>query len=1300
MTTAELEIKNVTDRLSYWIVQLRSIRSLYLYDGNKLAESISMKLLNLVYNLKLVDLNEEQANAAGIDLGDKAAGIAFQISTRDDNAKVIDSLRKVVKYDLAKDYPNGIRFLVLSDGGKVVFKEIKPTAILSTFDEDRDIVYIETLNRLIKRIYETDEARFWAIKEVLEKEIKYPNPAPDENGVFVNSGDLLALVKEELQKNEQYRSSQSVSFATEFAPDFSLPILSPISQRQETVNEHLAKLEVTSILWITGGIGTGKTGLAYLLGKHFEPGVFWIDMRDYLEGDFALQIVKQLCSHLGVEAQSSFTGTLSNLVGKLPVGAVFILNDFPNVAGKEKLKQGFTRLLQALDQGGVKVIITSNYPLYSELEVALHQRIIPLTIQPFTDEEVGDVLRYYGGDDSFVKDNQLVVNAVTDGHALLINAAARYLRDHDWDLSDQAFTDLFKSNYGQEYTSEIYSRIIDTTQNEETKNLLYRMAAVLGSFSDNEIAVVGAVDPVITGIHERSQLLKGFWLQESDRGRFQLSPMVKRLPSNLTEASWQAIKAALGDHILSKGRLSQIDASTALSYYLEGKEFVKLAGVLLRVLEESTKNPALFFDWGFALFWYYAAIPSEVPPFFKVMIRAFQIQVSLAAGRDTDYLGSDLEQLLQEEGGDTVAKAYGCLTISHLTLRKDPVKSFRYLIQAKHGIAALDRQVSAVYVSENNWKDYIWTSFYSLRTQSQFVNWFAQFDQIKGEIDIDALEQVGQYVAAAHNLVQVAAGTTNENATDTVNTLETVYRAAIDADLPLMAVYAVRYLISIQADHFKDLQAAEQYIVDNVALIESKPIYTYLLKEQYGRQLFYVGKKEEALKVLSEVIDIPVASPFLEGVEGYRVYAQLISESNEAIAHDYICKALEKVLGDPSNGEVLRVKIQAEVGISFWLNGDNTKALYQLAAAYERLMKIYSGSQEEQAAIIRLASDANYIKAMLIDGKPPTKTADGGDYAIPTRGHYFHDNANLLADGFYFEERRFMGTIVFEEAFWYLNYYASARTWAFYGMEICLSLAESKYFPVLLKTLSYLVIDRQYVKAINLYGEIERRLQQIKQRIDEGENLEGFIQARALMSVKSDAFFYQVVVQPIAITIVHDVVVKRATIADYRPLLKDVFTAMEGIHLFDPASLEFLRQLFDAVLFQGINRQQLEDLVKTYTGPYVSQMTSTGYLLQSISADAQGSAWLHLSIHKEFEATQHLCPPFFKFEVLSFLEGFWIQKFEDYSQQVEDRAFWRSKSIPYIQAAEPSQKIKSLFKTIVHHLNVPTPPSIDDWLDS
>lgn len=324
------------------------LNGIYLYDVNKFAEPLSLKLLNLLYDLELKDLNEEQANAPGVDLVDRAKGVAFQISSRTDNSKVINTLRKAVDEKFADDYPNGIRFLVLSEA-RFAFKEIKPTRILPSFDEKRDIVYPEDVAKQIKRIYENDEVKFRKLKDLLQKEIPYPEPIQPESQPDTTA--LLKLLQQQLEQTSKV-SAPPITIEASYEADLSLPVFSLASQRTQTVDGFMGVLETRPTVWIWGSVDTGKSALAYLIARHYEPAAFWLDLRNADAEALFPKIVPLLASYLDVPLTKSWKENLNVLAGKFPPNSLLVINDLTDLAGKNKTKQEFAAFCQTIAQTG------------------------------------------------------------------------------------------------------------------------------------------------------------------------------------------------------------------------------------------------------------------------------------------------------------------------------------------------------------------------------------------------------------------------------------------------------------------------------------------------------------------------------------------------------------------------------------------------------------------------------------------------------------------------------------------------------------------------------------------------------------------------------------------------------------------------------------------------------------------------------------------------------------------------------------------------------------------------------------
>jgi hypothetical protein len=169
-------MERVNQLLSRWLTEIKLNNAISLYDINKYAEDLVVRLLNAIYGYNLVNLSVKHAHIPFIDLGDPEAGIAFQVTTRLDIQKIKISLEGFVK-NFHKDFPGGIRFLVLSlekSGIDRLKKSMRLKEIFPGFDPQKHIIGVEDMVRVIARLNIDDKIRFTRVLDILEEELAVP----------------------------------------------------------------------------------------------------------------------------------------------------------------------------------------------------------------------------------------------------------------------------------------------------------------------------------------------------------------------------------------------------------------------------------------------------------------------------------------------------------------------------------------------------------------------------------------------------------------------------------------------------------------------------------------------------------------------------------------------------------------------------------------------------------------------------------------------------------------------------------------------------------------------------------------------------------------------------------------------------------------------------------------------------------------------------------------------------------------------------------------------------------------------
>ncbi len=92
--------------LSFFVTEVKGATAMGRTDINHVSEVVLVPLLSKVFGYSnLVNLNQtEQVNQPAIDLGDRVAGVAFQITSTSNSKKVKETLAKFDKYELYKQY--------------------------------------------------------------------------------------------------------------------------------------------------------------------------------------------------------------------------------------------------------------------------------------------------------------------------------------------------------------------------------------------------------------------------------------------------------------------------------------------------------------------------------------------------------------------------------------------------------------------------------------------------------------------------------------------------------------------------------------------------------------------------------------------------------------------------------------------------------------------------------------------------------------------------------------------------------------------------------------------------------------------------------------------------------------------------------------------------------------------------------------------------------------------------------------------------------------------------------------------
>ncbi len=191
VVTRKNGMDSIIERLSYIKSQVEISASQNLNDINIYSENFFRDFLNLVLSHHFKNINIEEKNAAAIDLGDKAAKIAIQVTSTNDFSKIE---KTVTKFNEKKLYETYDELKIVIIGNKKDYKKKKiGDSSKHELDVAKDVWDISSLVELIgdKNVKEIQEVR-----DFLEEQVQFisKNHISKEIATFEN---LILLLSDE-----------------------------------------------------------------------------------------------------------------------------------------------------------------------------------------------------------------------------------------------------------------------------------------------------------------------------------------------------------------------------------------------------------------------------------------------------------------------------------------------------------------------------------------------------------------------------------------------------------------------------------------------------------------------------------------------------------------------------------------------------------------------------------------------------------------------------------------------------------------------------------------------------------------------------------------------------------------------------------------------------------------------------------------------------------------------------------------------------------------------------------------------
>ncbi|MCB7129073.1 MAG: hypothetical protein J3T61_06010, partial [Candidatus Brocadiales bacterium] len=421
--------------------------------------------------------------------------------------------------------------------------------------------------------------------------------------------------------------------------------------RRKVIQQLSATLSATSWLAIHGGYGTGKTQLLLELCGPQNTHLIWIRLREFDEDQAIQTIILALAK--AIEGRRTFEGSpsIAQLVLRCEPGTYIVLDDLPCLSPGGLLAESLRLVVTDAKSAGIIIVSGSHYRLPQQIidehpDDLVCQEPVPL----FDADESHELLIALGAPDTdTVRDLSVAASVACQGHPTLLAAVARTLVEREWDFSSLKLPELLTEEHAGEAVATALHRLLETVPDSETRELIYRLAIIIGEFGLEELTTVAHVVPQLQRPRERAKELEGLWLETLSGPKYSVCPLIK--PLSETELSIELAKSLrreLAQQLMGRKSGSVVEIARAVRYLRLADEY-DMAGVFLALVLVDTdalptwdKKYLLMSSWG------YESLPSQIRLSARILVRGKQLQLAAGIDEPLEYLLKDGERLIEQ----------------------------------------------------------------------------------------------------------------------------------------------------------------------------------------------------------------------------------------------------------------------------------------------------------------------------------------------------------------------------------------------------------------------------------------------------------------------------------------------------------------------------------------------------------------------------------------------------------------------------------------------------------------------------
>lgn len=748
---------------------------------------------------------------------------------------------------------------------------------------------------------------------------------------------------------------------------------SHVVQRPEAVKKVNDLLHAHTWVQLRGSFGAGKTQLALLVTESREGAATWLSLRDCDEHT-AAQLTLHLLARLAENTEpNDALETTAAAFQKLSRGSILVFEDLPRVTSGSGLARLISQICALCETHGISLLSTSHFDLDSALSSDLN--CAGMLAPPLNKDEILQLLRLHEAPSGFLDSNnaETLLSAVA-GHPMLATAAIRHLSSTGWDAS--ALSAATVADHATDAVEQALRRLLQSVGKSQARDLLYRLARVVGSFQDRTLLAAAAARPPVERPKERFSAAEGIWIESYPDRHFSVSPLVRPLSeTELGTRTKRRVDVALAKEMISRRTLSVVDVGTAALYFFRGGRPNQSALFLLGALGRAMRLPHGEIRYLLSKSWGIGPIPDEIEPAIKLSLRARQVALSERIGDSIEPLLDDADRLLAEAGDDVAwAKASYLLLTMHAVSSVDFQRSCRHVtaLARMSELVATQMPVTGKTIARG-----MWDAIINIKNGDDLTAWVNCLDTFEQPFLREAFRwgPAKQGCGVAVNrpwMVLHVKKATRDEWEKLLRVYEYVEEIGSKRGVEVLRARAIVAQIFIHAEYLKDLPAAVRLADARLETGFLRESNRFLVLEALGRQYLYRNEKKNAIHFLKAAIELD-ASYYPEILN--RTHLELgsvlgQSDPQAAVRHAQISADIAR--REPTKvSEMGLMNSLGELAIACWNAGDKRGAFLALDEAVDRYFLADLTSDESKQLLPRLGHCASYFGTVAATGQAP-----------------------------------------------------------------------------------------------------------------------------------------------------------------------------------------------------------------------------------------------------------------------------------------------------------------------------------------